>query len=160
MPWRSPAFAKKTGFFLTDSGVLFAGTADTGPTTLRLADGDAAIQTEAAAKPRWDGKDRILYLGQQIVKRYGRRSPNQEMVLNAFEEEGWPRHMDNPLPPKSGVVTKCRLHDTIRWLNRQQENELLRFLGDGSGEGVFWELTESRTLAVFVPPPKKLRPAA
>jgi hypothetical protein len=32
------------------------------------------------------------------------------------------------------------LHDTIKALNRKQKVCLVRFMGDGSGEGIRWEL--------------------
>jgi hypothetical protein len=32
------------------------------------------------------------------------------------------------------------LHDTITTLNRHQKHRLIRFLGDGSGQGVRWEM--------------------
>jgi hypothetical protein len=34
------------------------------------------------------------------------------------------------------------LHDTIKCPNRGQVNHLLRFRGDGTGEGVLWETIE------------------
>jgi hypothetical protein len=36
------------------------------------------------------------------------------------------------------------LHDTINTLNRHQKHLLVHFLGDGTGEGVRWELRLSR----------------
>ena len=44
-----------------------------------------------------------------------------------------------PLPPQVGQDPKRRLHDTINSLNRKQKARLIRFQGDGSGEGVRWE---------------------
>jgi hypothetical protein len=64
---------------------------------------------------------------------------NQELVLAAFEEERWPRRILDPLSPQPFHDVKRRLSDTIKFLNRRQENEFIRFHGDGSGEGVIWE---------------------
>jgi hypothetical protein len=64
---------------------------------------------------------------------------NQERVLAAFEEEGWPVHIDDPLPPSPDQDSKRRLHDTINSLNRNQKCPLIRFVGDGTGQGVRWE---------------------
>jgi hypothetical protein len=44
------------------------------------------------------------------------------------------------LPPNSEQNSKRRLHDTINSLNRNQKQNLLRFTGDGSGQGIRWEL--------------------
>jgi len=37
--------------------------------------------------------------------------------------------------------SKRRLHDTINSLNRNQKQSLIRFLGDGKGEGIRWEFS-------------------
>ena len=75
-----------------------------------------------------------------MVKVFKLPSPNQETVLMAFQEEGWPPKIDDPLPPHGDILPKRRLHDTIKSLNRNQKSRRLRFMGDGTGEGVCWEL--------------------
>jgi hypothetical protein len=73
------------------------------------------------------------------VKRFRLPARNQELVLAAFEEEGWPPHIDDPLPSRLDHDAKQRLHDTIRRLNQHQINRLIHFRGDGRGCGVLWE---------------------
>jgi hypothetical protein len=68
----------------------------------------------------------------------------QEAILMAFEEEKWPPRIDDPLPGNADLLPKRRLHDTIKSLNRNQKNCLVRFMGDGTGEGVRWELVTPR----------------
>ncbi len=89
--------------------------------------------------PTWDRIRQELRLGGVLVKQYKVPSPNQETVLAAFQEEQWALRIDDPLPPKYDQEPKRRLHDTINSLNRNQKNPLLRFFGDGSGQGVRWE---------------------
>jgi len=89
--------------------------------------------------PIWDIERRELRIGKLLVKQFRLPSPNQERVLCAFEEEGWPARIDDPLPRVPNLEPKRRLHDTIKSLNRHQKNATLRFMGDGSGEGVLWE---------------------
>lgn len=113
--------------------------------------------------PQWDRQCRVLRVGQCVVKHYRRPSANQERVLSAFQEEDWPHRIDDPLSPQGEQEPKCRLHDTIKWLNRHQEHHLIRFLGDGTGEGVCWELISDVALVLPASAPKqtkKLRPAA
>jgi hypothetical protein len=74
-----------------------------------------------------------------VVKRFTKHAKNQELVLLAFEEQGWAQLILDPLPPKAGVHSKPRLRDTLTKLNRTQIAKVLRFHGDGSGRGVFWE---------------------
>jgi hypothetical protein len=91
--------------------------------------------------PCWDPERQELRFRGFLVKRFRLPSPNQVAVLAAFEEECWPPKIDDPLPPHPDQDQKRRLSDTIKCLNRSQRTPLLRFKGDGSGEGVIWEQT-------------------
>lgn len=91
--------------------------------------------------PRWDATCRELCWGLTVVKRFRLPASNQVLVLAAFEEEGWPRHIDDPLPSPFDCDPQQRLHDTIKRLNRHQVNPLIRFRANGSGSGIFWELS-------------------
>ena len=64
--------------------------------------------------------------------------PNQELVLRAFEEEGWPPRIADPLPPRTDQDVKRRLHSTICNLNRAHEVVLIHFEGGGDGESICW----------------------
>jgi hypothetical protein len=89
--------------------------------------------------PNWDRQRQELRLGVRVVKRFKVPAPNQELVLATFQEEGWPPRINDPIPPHPDLDPKRRLHDTINALNRCQLNVLIRFQGDGSGQGVRWE---------------------
>jgi hypothetical protein len=88
--------------------------------------------------PKWDADNRMVTYAGVVVKQFKLPSPNQVAILAAFEEEGWPTRIDDPLPPRSDVDPKQRLHDTIRSINRNQRHKLLFFRGDGTGNGVIW----------------------
>jgi hypothetical protein len=90
--------------------------------------------------PVWDRDRRELRLGGRVVKVFKLPSPMQEAILVAFEEEHWPPRIDDPLPSHPELLPKRRLHDTIKSLNRNQKSPLIRFMGDGTGEGIRWEL--------------------
>ncbi len=96
-------------------------------------------------RPTWDDQRHELRLGDVLVKRFKWRAINQEAILAAFHEEGWPPRIDDPLPPVPETDPKRRLSDTIKCLNRKQQNSLLRFSGDGTGEGVLWNLVIAAT---------------
>jgi hypothetical protein len=98
-----------------------------------------ATADELTERPKWDEQRRQLRVGRVLVKEFKLPSPNQETVLMAFEEEGWPPRIDDPLPPVAQLDPRRRLHDTIKALNRKQKRDLIRFRGDGSGEGIRWE---------------------
>lgn len=88
--------------------------------------------------PCWDGALRQLRWAGQLVKEFRVPAANQEAILTALEEEGWPPYLDDPLPPTNDIDPKARLHDAIKNLNRKQINRLLCFRGNGNGEGVLW----------------------
>jgi hypothetical protein len=91
------------------------------------------------ASPHWDPNRRELRFCGQIVKRYRVPAPNQEIILTAFEEEGWPEFIDDPLIPDDDQEPKWRLQATIKSLNRHQLAPLIRFHGNGNGLQVHWD---------------------
>jgi hypothetical protein len=101
-----------------------------------------ALPSDGATRPNWDSDRHELRLGDYLVKQYKLKSPNQESILAAFEEEDWPPRVDDPLVPHPESEPKERLRNTIKSLNRKQVHRLIRFMGDGTGEAVRWELTD------------------
>jgi hypothetical protein len=155
------SFDRRTCFLLTDNGAALAAAqrlrlppADA-TTELGLGTCRAAGAVPEASNPRptvpkaapvrvpsWDANRRELYWDGRLVKQFKVPSPTQEALLAAFEEEGWPAAIDDPLPPISGQDPKCRMRNTIRHLNANQKDRLLYFRGDGSGQRILWELAE------------------
>ena len=86
---------------------------------------------------------RGLRYNRKVIKRFRVPAPNQELVLTAFQEMGWPRFIDDPLPPAKEQDSKHRLRVTIKSLNRHQIASLLRFHGNGNGLQVYWERVSS-----------------
>ena len=97
------------------------------------------VNTQQELKPMWDNERHELRCAGKIVKKFKWRAANQETILAAFEEEAWPAHIDDPLSQQAGIDPKRRLADAIKSLNRHQKFSLVRFCGDGTGEGVLWE---------------------
>ena len=145
-------FCRKTCFVLTEQGSAMldrTGTAGVIATVItaavrrppgRLDPDGRADGVAARVCPEWDADRQELWLSGRIVKQFKVPAPNQEMVLAAFQEEGWPNRIDDPIPPHPDQDPKHRLHDTINSLNRNQKSRLLHFIGDGSGQGVRWEV--------------------
>lgn len=151
--------SKRTAFVITGAGVVFRRSLAEGaepwernaeqsqnfadhvfesaPSTVALV-ARRAIRSEI--RPQWDRDRRELRLAGDLVKVFKLPSPMQEAILMAFEEEHWPPRIDDPLPSHPDMLPKRRLHDTIKSLNRNQKNALIRFMGDGTGEGVRWEM--------------------
>jgi hypothetical protein len=127
----------KTSWHLTQTGALRAHKA-----VNSLAEGppdssDAA--SNISLLPGWNSVLRELHFGARLVKRFHEPADNQETILAAFEEEGWPLRIDDPLSPTPAISAKRRLRDAIKNLNRHQIHRLIRFRGDGRGQGILWE---------------------
>jgi len=103
-------------------------------------DGANATQRDRLL-PSWDG--RRLWFGGRLLKDFSRQpAPYQTRLLQAFEKQGWSlNHLENALAIVGGesqAVRRRRLHDTIKYLNRNLPRGSIRFHGDGTGNGVCW----------------------
>jgi len=90
--------------------------------------------------PSYRNDSRQFLWGRHLLKSFRQGAANQELILRAAQEMGWPDWFDDPLPRRGGCDPKVRLHDTIKDLNRRQLLPLVRFKGDGTGTRVGWEL--------------------
>ncbi len=148
-PSHNLVFVKRTCFVLTDEGETFAATLGEPPlgcrktstpeTTTDPGRGKPA-ESRPAEVPVWDAARRELRFAGQIVKRYRVPARNQALILEAFQEDGWPQHIDDPLPPEGEQDPKHRLQATVKSLNRNQLAPLIRFHGNGNGLQVYWEV--------------------
>jgi len=109
---------------------------------LPLAENEEQNVAGVVLQPVWDDQRHELRLGDVVVKKFKWRAANQEAILAAFQEDGWPARIDDPLSPVPESDPKRRLGDTIKCLNRKQQSSLLRFSGDGTGEGVLWDVVD------------------
>lgn len=123
----SLVFGERSRFVLTDEGICQWKTRD-------------AQQAEMQPHIYWDSERHCLSCNGVIVKEFRLPSINQVCILSAFEEDGWPPRIDDPLPRDPDVHPKRRLNDAIKGLNRNQKHKLMRFHGDGTGQGVLWEV--------------------
>ena len=44
----------------------------------------------AITRPAWDAHRRLILCGDRVVKRFRGPAKNQTLILDAFQEEGWP----------------------------------------------------------------------
>ena len=142
-PANRAEFVSNAMFVITDVGVELVEQC-LREIRLRQSDNEFSDRQPSSAgqelKPSWDGERHELRCGGQVVKKFKWRAANQETILATFEEEGWPAHIDDPLPQEPSIDPKRRLADAIKSLNRHQKLSLVRFCGDGTGQGVLWEL--------------------
>jgi hypothetical protein len=135
-------FTDQTCFVLTPRGFAAAAIIFNTPEDVSAASSSipvsSTLQHLAPQIPTWDRARHLLIFDGQIIKQFKWQAVNQEAVLSAFQEEGWPARIDDPLAPMPALDAKRRLSDTIKCLNRNQQNPLVRFRGDGTGQGVIW----------------------
>ncbi len=156
------SFPDRTCFVLTDIGISYAQECCGGTTSydsvklIRVDSGNEngskrnainppstnGISLSEPVRPAWDSERRLLRFNGMPVKHFKWTAQNQEAILTAFEEEGWPPRIDDPLPPHDEQDSKRRLSDTIKCLNRKQDNSIIHFRGDGTGEGIIWEVVD------------------
>jgi hypothetical protein len=144
-------FRKQSCFVLTAEGAAFGrsiwrcehnGTDANEPAGGELLSMSPSIRERKSLTPTWDRERQELRVGSAVVKRFRVPAISQETVLAAFEEESWPPRIDDPLPQRQDQAPKRRLQETIKSLNRNQKIPLIRFLGDGSAQGVLWKYCE------------------
>jgi hypothetical protein len=145
-----PLFRKNTCFVITAAGEIQAKKHCQSRSLETRTNGRRVVRTSVATiapapkplVPKWDRDRQELRLGSIVVKRFKVPAANQETILAVFEEESWPTRIDDPLSSHPEQSPKRRLQETIKSLNRNQKRPLIRFVGDGSGEGVRWEFGE------------------
>jgi hypothetical protein len=93
--------------------------------------------------PEWDPIRRELGYQGKVIKRYRVPAQNQELILTAFQESGWPEFIDDPLPPVPEQDSKERLQATIKSLNRNQLLRAIKFHGNGNGQQIYWQANAS-----------------
>jgi hypothetical protein len=98
----------------------------------------------AAAKPRYD-RDRGELSLCGVVVLWLDRLRDRHLVLCAFEDQGWPPRIVDPLGG-DGHSAENGYSDIVYWLNRPQAPWLIDFSCDGSGHGIGWRLVGIPTL--------------
>ena len=138
------------------AGEPIAGAEKAGPLP-KISPANGGAQPNVTLRPEWNSVRRELSLGSALVKRFQVPARNQESILTAFQEEGWPEHIDDPLTGALGLDLKNRLNDVIFRLNRNQIKPLIRFRTNGNGNGVRWSLSDLNAGA-GVREPRRRRP--
>jgi hypothetical protein len=134
----APEPRPQSRFVLTAAGCRLAWQVAAAPDGPRLAHQTCRRAPAAGEKPRWDRAGRELWFAGQVVLHFRRGARNQERVLDAFQEQGWPAEVDDPLPRHRRVDPVERLRDTVKHLNAHLAGETLHFRVGAEGRAVFW----------------------
>ena len=139
-PSRGLTFLPTTCVLLTTKGAALAVRENAASPDEVLPAANGKSHPEAAPKPHWNAARRELSLGGRMVKQFHVPARNQELILSAFQEEGWPELIDDPLAGEIHIDPKTRLNDVVYRLNHKQLACLLRFHVNRHGSGVCWSL--------------------
>ena len=121
---------------ITDKSCLVL--TEAGAAALRLLSRDGA--TTQRELPFYQPARGELWVCGLLVKRLTQPAPDQRSVFSVFQEQHWHFRIANPLSPHHFRENlKLRLNRVIYRLNQNQVNQLIRFRGDGTGQGVIWE---------------------
>lgn len=142
------------------AGMLFrAAPADAEEAPSTGAPPDEPPPAQADMRPKYDAERRALMLDGVVLLSFRQPAKNQQALLVAFQEEGWPEYLYDPLPG-SRVNAVKRLQDAVFALNGTLETEALRraelsagdcaaytveFHTDKSGERPRWQWTRITT---------------
>jgi hypothetical protein len=135
-PLANLSFPQRACLTLTDAGAELA---QSSPGALDSEGTKGATNTKT---PHWDPLRRELWFAGQLVKAYRVPAANQQRVLAAFEAAGWPSSIADPLDSETDQTRDRQLNRTIQKLNHANQQDLIRFHGDGTGQRICWELRE------------------
>ena len=121
--------SRRTCFVLTDAGEeLLADGLLANRSRLEDADwptSDSPPENDsAAALPQWDHDRQELRLGSTVLRQFKLPSADEERVLAAFEERGWPHRIGSPFPAEGD---RQRLIECVVALNWRLRRPLLHF---------------------------------
>jgi hypothetical protein len=133
----APEPRPQSRFVLTEAG-YHAACQVAAPAGPRLAPQTCRLPPAPGEKPRWDRAGRELWFAGEVVLHFPRGARNQERILTAFQEQGWPAEIDDPLPPEEGVDAVERLRDAVRHLAARLAGTPLHFRPDPEGKAICW----------------------
>jgi hypothetical protein len=141
---RRATFTRSTRFVLTAAGVAFATKLCApnglpGATTVNGAS-QRDRADDALGGPRWDSRHLVLRVDEIAVTELLAKSRNQLAILAAFEAQGWPRRIDNPLECDCPARRAQALADAVHGLNRNLRAKVIRFHTAEKGGSARYEL--------------------
>jgi hypothetical protein len=135
-------FAEGTCYVLTALGASIArGDTPRAPCTEPLARNSQRRSKEEGDTPVWDSATGELRFLSCLVRRFRNAASDQRAVLDAFQRQGWPERVKDPLPHsgEEGLNVKKRLRDTVKNLNRDHEAPGMHFYATDAGRAVGWK---------------------
>ncbi|MGO9107942.1 MAG: hypothetical protein ACLP9L_01805 [Thermoguttaceae bacterium] len=89
----------------------------------------------ARTTPVFKRETRVLRFRGAMVKRFSPQARNQIAILVAFQNQGWPRWIENPLGNRKECGSEKPLKNAVYRLNLACKSRLIRFACDGDRAG-------------------------
>lgn len=98
--------------------------------------GEQQQHVQQASQPAWDSSTGVLrYAGKRIRKVRMMKNPsNIQRILDAFEDQGWPKKIENPL---AAATDQQQLHQALRSLNNGLSK--IHFHAQEGGQSINWD---------------------
>jgi hypothetical protein len=93
----------------------------------------------APPMPNYDGQLRELSVAGTMLHRFAPQARNMIAVLTAFQAQGWPRWIADPLGNGPESDFEKHLHDTVSALNHAQKPRLIHFSSTGADRTIRWD---------------------
>jgi hypothetical protein len=99
------------------------------------ADGESSTKASFSSVPDWDGQ--ALYFKGRLLAFFKGAAHVIGLILNAFDEQGWPRFVASPLGGRGH--DRRQLRNAVDNLNRKLGWSDIRFYLDRTGSRIYWE---------------------
>jgi len=104
-----------------------------------------ATRPGEASQPKWDRKTGKLFYDGVSILEISHQGCNQWRLIEAFDQAGWPEHLDDPLSePEQRWHSSERLNQTVKDLNRKLKGKRLHFRVDADRLSVRWEVVKKQ----------------
>jgi hypothetical protein len=93
----------------------------------------------APPTPNYDRQLRELWVAGAVLHRFAPQARNAITVLTAFQAQGWPRWIVDPLGNGPESDFEQHLHNTVSVPNHAQKPWLIRFSSTGADRTIRWD---------------------
>lgn len=88
--------------------------------------------------PSWDSAAHTLFWQGAAAHHFRKEAPDQELILDEFQNAGWPSFLEISDLENNRTISKKRLRITVMNLNTSLK-DAVHFRLEGSGRRICWE---------------------
>jgi hypothetical protein len=89
---------------------------------------------------KWDREKRELRDGSKIIKKFKHHATRVSfIVLDAFQEDGWPPKIFSPVRPRRGTPYDQVIRESVQSLNESFKGTEIKFYADSRKDSIGWK---------------------